>query len=112
MYFCCDQPKKDYDNPFGFSYLFNLWIKDVFSPLSRDEELIFFVITMLLTFYFLFTAYLVWLCWAFVAVSRLSLVAAAVPGFSLQWLRLFWSTGSRQCGLQELWLLGSRVQAQ
>ena len=33
MYFCCDQPKKDYDNPFGFSYLFNLWIKDVFSPL-------------------------------------------------------------------------------
>lgn len=30
-----------------------LSIKDVLSPLSRDEELIFFVITMLLTFYIL-----------------------------------------------------------
>ena len=30
-------------------------------------------------------------------------------GFSLQWLFLLWSTGSR---LQQLWLTGSRVLAQ
>ena len=33
-------------------------------------------------------------------------------GFSLQWLLLLWSTGSRASGLQQLWLLGSSVQAQ
>ena len=34
----------------------------------------------LLTFYFLFTAYLVCLCWAFVAVIQLSLLVAALHG--------------------------------
>ena len=46
------------------------------------------------TFYFFFKAYLFRLCWVLVAVSGLSLVAAAVPE-----LLLFWSTGSRECGL-------------
>ena len=34
----------------------------------------------LLTFYFLFTAYLVCLCWAFIVVIQLSLLVAAVHG--------------------------------
>ena len=32
-------------------------------------------------------------------------------GFSFQWFLLLWSTGSRACGLQELWLPASRAQA-
>ena len=43
-----------------------------------------------------------WLRWVFVAVSRLSLVAACggysllwCAGFSLRWLLLLWSTGCR-----------------
>ena len=70
----------------------------------------------------------IYLClrWVFVAVRRLSLVAVSrgysslqCAGFSLQWLLLLWITGSRcagfsSCGTwaQQLWLAGSRVQAQ
>ena len=46
-----------------------------------------------------------WLCWVFVAVCGLSLVAASrgysslrCTGFSLQWLLLLQSTGSRHTG--------------
>ena len=46
-----------------------------------------------------------WLCWVFVAVCRLSLVAASggyslmrCVGFSLLWFLFFWSTGSRHMG--------------
>ena len=46
-----------------------------------------------------------WLCWVFVAAHRLSLVAASggyslLPcvGFSLWWLLLLWSMGSRRMG--------------
>ena len=46
-----------------------------------------------------------WLRWVFVAVRRLSLVAVSggcsplwCPGFSLRWLLLLWSTGSRCAG--------------
>ena len=46
-----------------------------------------------------------WLCWVFVAVRGLSLVAASggysslwCTGFSPRWLLLFWSTGSRCTG--------------
>ena len=49
--------------------------------------------------------YLFWLCWVFVAARGLSLVAASrgysslrCTGFSLQWLLLLWSTGSRHVG--------------
>ena len=49
-----------------------------------------------------------WLCWVFVAVHGLSLVAASGgysslqhAGFSLQWLLLLWSTG---CRAQAQWL--------
>ena len=44
-----------------------------------------------------------WLCWVFVAVLQLSVVAASgghsllrCAGFSLQWFLLLWSTGSRR----------------
>ena len=67
-----------------------------------------------------------WLCWVFVAAHRLSLVAASggysllrCTGFSLQWLLLLWSMGSRRTGFsscstqpQQLQLAGSRAQAQ
>ena len=67
-----------------------------------------------------------WLHWVFVAVCGLSLVAESgghsslqCPGFSLRWLLLLRSTGSRHAGVsscgtraQQLWLVGSRVQAQ
>ena len=67
-----------------------------------------------------------WLCWDFVAACGLSLVATSggysswqCVGFSLKWLLLLWSTGSRHVGFsscgtwaQQLWLVGSRAQAQ
>ena len=67
-----------------------------------------------------------WLRRVFVTARGLSLVAASggysllrCEGFSLQWLLLLWSTGSRHTGFsscstwaQQLRLAGSRVQAQ
>ena len=85
------------------------------------------------TFFFLFSLFnkfilfiYFWLRWVFIAARGLSLVAASrgfsslrCTGFSLQWLLLLWSTGSRHAGFtscgtqaQQLWLVGSRVQAQ
>ena len=72
-------------------------------------------------FIYLFLAAL-GLCWAL----GLSLFAVSggysslwFMGFSLRWLLLLWSTGSRSAGSsncgaqpQQLWLVGSRVQAQ
>ena len=74
---------------------------------------------------YLFIVYF-WLRWVFVAARGLSLVAASrgysswwCVGFSLRWLLLLWSTGSRRTGFsscgtraQQLWLMGSRAQAQ
>ena len=67
-----------------------------------------------------------WLHWVFVPACRLSLVVASggysslwCAGFSLRWLLLLRSTGSRHAGFsscgtwaQQLWLAGSRAQAQ
>ena len=67
-----------------------------------------------------------WLCWVFVAARGFSLVVVSgsysslhCAGFSLSWLLLLRSTGSRRTGFsscgtwaQQLWLAGSRVQAQ
>ena len=64
--------------------------------------------------------YLFWLRWVFVAARGLSLVATIgaysslwCMGFSLRWLLLLWSTGSRCVGFsscsmraQQLWLAG------
>ena len=79
----------------------------------------FFKIHLFILFYF-------WLHWVFVAVCGLSLVVASsgysllrCVGFSLRWLLLLRSTGSRSMGFsscgtqaQQLWLMGSRAQAQ
>ena len=55
----------------------------------------------MIVFLFLFF----WLCWVFVAVCGLSLAAATrgysslrCAGFSLRWLLLLWSMGSRRPG--------------
>ena len=67
-----------------------------------------------------------WLRWVFVAACRLSLVVASrgysllrCTGFSLRWLLLLRSMGSKctgfsSCGTwaQQLWLAGSRAQVQ
>ena len=54
---------------------------------------------------FLFVCFYFWLCWVFVAVRGLSLVVASggysslrCAGFSLRWLLLLQSTGSRRMG--------------
>ena len=79
----------------------------------------FFINLFILFIYF-------WLHWVFVATHGLSLVAASggysslrCAGFSLRWLLLLRSTGSRRTGFsscgtwaQKLWLAGSRAQAQ
>ena len=79
----------------------------------------------LLLFFFLIYLF-IWLCWVFVAAHGLSLIAASkgysslwCAGFSLWWLLLLQSTGSRYAGFsscsmraQWLWLVGSRAQAQ
>ena len=71
----------------------------------------------------LFYLFIFWLHWVFIAACRSSLVAASggysslwCTGFSLQWLLLLQSTGSRRvgfssCGMlaQQLWLAGSRA---
>ena len=85
---------------------------------QRGKFLFFFI--------FIFFNFSFWLCWVFVAVCGLSLVAASrgysslqCAGFLLRWLLLLWSTGSRHTGFnscsmraQQLWLMGSRAQAQ
>ena len=79
-------------------------------------------VTLFIFLYF----YFFWLRWVFVAARGLSLVAASggnsllrCGGFSLRWLLLLRSMGSRHvafssCGsqAQQLWLAGSRAQAQ
>ena len=67
-----------------------------------------------LFFFFLFSLFVyLWLCWVFVAAHGLSLVAASrgysslwCVGFSLQWLLLLQSTGSRHAGFSSC---GSRA---
>ena len=82
-------------------------------------HLLFFFNLLILFVYF-------WLRWVFVAAHGLSLVAASgghsslqCVDFSLRWLLLLQSTGSRctgfsSCGMraQQLWHAGSRAQAQ
>ena len=85
-------------------------------------HLFFFFLINLFIYLFIYF----WLRWVFVAVHGLSLIAATkgysslwCAGFSLRWLFLLWSMGSRcmgfsSCGTraQQLWLMGSEVQAQ
>ena len=89
---------------------------------------LFFQFLYLFVFFFinLFYLFIFWLRWVFIAVRGLSLIevsggCSSLPcvGFSLWWLLLLWSTGSRCTGFsscstqaQQLWLAGSRAQAQ
>ena len=73
-----------------------------------------FEILFLILFFFLrfIDLFIYWLHWVFVAVRRLSLVVASggysllqCTGFSLRWLLLLWSTGSRYTGFRSCGLL-------
>ena len=64
----------------------------------------YLILTLTLFFFFQFYFYF-WLCWVFVAVCGLSLVAVSgghsslgCAGFSLRWLLLLWSMGSGHAG--------------
>ena len=59
-----------------------------------------------------------WLCWVFIAARRLSLVvenggysSLRCAGFSLRWLLLLWSTGSRCAGFSSCGTWASVVMA-
>ena len=61
--------------------------------------------TCFVLFCFVFICFYFWLCWIVVAVCQLSLVVVSrgysslqCVGFSLRWLLLLWSTGSRHAG--------------
>ena len=77
----------------------------VFKVLLGSLQYPFFLKNYLLLFF--------WLCWVFIAACGLSLVVTSggysslwCAGFSLQWLLLLWSTGSRCAGFSSC---GSRV---
>ena len=80
-------------------YLFQIWPQfHPFIQLLNDILFLSLKINLVLFIYF-------WLCWVFVAARGLSLVATSgvcsvlrCVGFSLQWLLLLWSTGSRHVG--------------
>ena len=65
-----------------------------------------FAVTYFITLTYIYLFIYFWLCWVFVAAHGLSLIAASrgysslwCAGFSLWWLLLFWSMGSRHTGL-------------
>ena len=101
------------------SLLYSVLITLVFPSL-------FAMLPLLLLLFFINLFIYFWLCWVFVAACGLSLVVASggysslwCAGFSLWWLHLLQSMGSRcmgfsSCGrrAQYLWLAGFRAQAQ
>ena len=92
--------------------------KIFFSPFCPENSYFFLNLLILFTYF--------WLCWVFAAACGLSLVVVSrgysslrCAGFSMWWLLLLQSTGSRRTGFsscgtwaQQLWLTGSRAQAQ
>ena len=67
---------------------------------------------------FIYLFFYFWLCWVFVAACWLSLAAASMgysslwcTGFSLWWLLLLWSTGSRRAGFSSCGTWASVVVA-
>ena len=95
------------------------WIrreKGIFSTLLFVLVCFVFKIFLFISFYF-------WLCWVFIAVRGLSLVAASrgyslllCTGFLLQWFLFSGSTGSRHTGpvvmARRLYSVGSVAVAQ
>ena len=83
-----------------------LWKRE---PLTHQSRFFFFN---------LFIYYLFWLCWVFIAAHGLSLVAVSsgysllrCAGFSLRWLLLLRSTGSRRAGFSSCGTRASVVVA-
>ena len=78
----------------------------------RAPKLAFFFFFNIKVFFFIFYF---WLHWVFVAARGLSLVAASGGwsslqrvGFSLQWLLLLWSMGSRHTGFSSCGMRGAQ----
>ena len=79
--------------------------RSAFGPLTTQFLMGDLLFRLLLIYLFIYSFIYFWLPWVFVAVHGLSLVAVSVgysllwcSGFSLQWLPLLWSTGSRCAG--------------
>ena len=81
----------------------------ILTIVQKHESKSYFV-TQLASFY-LFGVYF-WLCWIFTAAPAFSPVGVSRGPFSLQWLPLLGSIGSRAHRLQLLGLPGSRAQVQ
>ena len=102
---CCPHP---YLPPHTFSF-----------PQYRVWKVSFQTFSMITySFFFFFNIFFFWLCWVTITVRGLSLVVAnggycslQCAGFSLWW-PLVAEHGLQACRLQQLWLAGSRAQAQ
>ena len=103
---------------------FLLWSLPLLSPLYNFFFLKgfcpVFIIMLVSLFFFKNKFIYFWLRWVFVAARGLSLVAASggysslwCTGFSLRWLLLLWSTGSRCVGFSScgLWALERRLSS-
>ena len=91
---------------------FSLREKSSMSRSGMAESLCLFIYLFIFNKFILFIYF--WLCWVFVAVHGLSLVAVSggysllrCVGFSLQWLLLLQSMGSRHTGFSSC---GTRAQ--
>lgn len=82
-----------------------VWKKEIL--VERKESSLKYTVRVLLFFFFLTASCFVlfWLHWVLIALHRLSLVVVRgdysslqCSGFSLGWLLLLWSTGSRRMG--------------
>ena len=91
----------------------DVWKNCLIKEKKHNQKYYFFLIFVYLFIYF-------WLHWVFVAAHGLSLVAASggysslwCMGFSLRWLLLLWSTGSRCMGFSScgLWALECRLSS-
>ena len=80
--------------------------------------LIFFFSNLFIYLLIIYVCIYLWLCWVFVSVRGLSLVAASggysllqCAGFSLRWLLLLWIMGSRRVGFSSCGARASVVVA-
>ena len=94
----------------------------VFFPFQYAGLLFVYIIALvradILAFFFIYLFIYFWLCWVYVAVPGLSLVAVSggysslrCAGFSLRWLLLLWSMGLRRVGFRSCGLRASVVVA-
>ena len=88
----------------------SLWLQKLF---KLKFKCFFLMWTIFIYLFFIYLSIYLWLHWVFIAVYGLSLAAASgcysllwCAGFSLRWLLLLWSTGSRHAGFSSC---GSRA---